>query len=188
MNKRQVILSLILLTTHSIFSASDLYQAIETGCQADILVAMKQGQGSEVQDETDDTPLMRAIAKQKSIEFITFLLEHHFNANYANSVGITPLMVAAKNGDKERASLLIAHNARVHSEDSEGLTPLLWAAWSLMHERQKQSPDKEKINLFRDTIKFLLSKGARRDHKDHARKSLVDYIGVDELNIILGRA
>mmetsp|Transcript_1841 Transcript_1841/g.3980 ORF Transcript_1841/g.3980 Transcript_1841/m.3980 type:complete len:195 (-) Transcript_1841:76-660(-) len=64
--------------------------------------------------------------------------------------GMTPLMLAAANGDMQACTLLLTHDACVNVVDEDGMTPLHFAATAGCY----------------DTCRLLLALGARRDALD----------------------
>lgn len=107
-----------------------------------------------------------------------------FNANSRGPDGITPLMIAAKNGNLDICQILIKMKADVNAKDKNGITPLLYAAEGgnleickllLLNGANINDSDKKSehvlikvaksknanINLFN----YLISKGAKVDIK-----------------------
>ena len=57
------------------------------------------------------------------------LLDHGADPNRSNKGGVTPVRLAAQNGDMALTTLLVEHGAEVNSRDSIGQFPLLWVAF-----------------------------------------------------------
>ena len=87
------------------------------------------------------------------------LSKSNIDLNRENSVGRTPLLLAAKNGLEKMTSLLLSKGANPDSRDDCGRTPLLYAA---------QIGHKEIVDL-------LLSKGANPDSRDICDRTPLSY-------------
>lgn len=102
----------------------------------------------EAQDKSGQTALFRAIqrghtdvvayllAAEKSIGLRYFMkiIGAPLPSNRANSLGVTPLMVAAENGYLEICSLLIQEGANLNAQTKKGTTAL-WLASYVGHEK-----------------------------------------------------
>jgi len=69
-------------------------------------------------------------AIQDQLEIATFLLESGANPNVVNRLGMTPLMLAAKNGRLIQAELMLQFKPDVSLKDYTGRGPLGWARQS----------------------------------------------------------
>jgi ankyrin repeat protein len=83
------------------------------------------------------TPTLPAVASPASVS-------SGADINARNNLGDTPLLDAAKEGEKDTAELLLAKGAAVDAKDNSGCTPLTWAA----------------IQGHRDVAELLLAHGA----------------------------
>lgn len=106
-----------------------------------------------------DTSLMRAV-KINDADRVRTLLYAHINADERNHDGMTPLTVAAENGNIEIIRLLIEEGkANVNLPSNYGVTPLIAATRA----------GKE------DAAKYLIEKGAKTDVRDNTGKTPISY-------------
>lgn len=67
-------------------------------------------------------------AQSGDLEMFEKALREGGDVNFANSLGVTPLIAAARFGNEEIARRLIEKGANVNARDAEGMTPLMFAA------------------------------------------------------------
>ncbi|XP_043944651.1 ankyrin repeat, SAM and basic leucine zipper domain-containing protein 1 isoform X1 [Protopterus annectens] len=67
--------------------------------------------------------------EEKIVKCVELLLSRNVNPNVSNSVLMTPLMLAAKEGYTQVITLLVAHGAEVNAQDINGYTALTWAVY-----------------------------------------------------------
>lgn len=67
-------------------------------------------------------------AQEGKLDELEIALREGADVNFANSLGVTPLIAAARYGKEEIARRLIAKGANVNARDAEGMTPLMFAA------------------------------------------------------------
>ncbi len=73
--------------------------------------------------------LVHELVKQNYTGMLTALIKAGFRGNIKDQDGITPLMVAAREGNKNIVEMLIAHSADVNEESNNGNTPLIRALY-----------------------------------------------------------
>jgi ankyrin repeat protein len=74
-------------------------------------------------DDGDATALHDAVLR-KCVAVAGFLLENGAGVNAPKTNGLTPLHLAARNGDMETIKLLLAHGANINAAASDGGTPM----------------------------------------------------------------
>lgn len=67
-------------------------------------------------------------AQEGDAEALEKALREGADVNFANSLGVTPLIAAARYGNEDIARQLVAKGANVNARDAEGMTPLMFAA------------------------------------------------------------
>jgi ankyrin repeat protein len=104
------------------FGQTPLWLAASQG-QSDVIdVLLGLGADLNAADQNGETPLMAAVVARNT-EVVRSLLAMGANPNLAESrYGLSPLHVAATNGDDEIADLLVAAGADVSATDQAGLT------------------------------------------------------------------
>ena len=80
------------------------------------------------EDISDVSADLFIYAKANRIQAIEQLLEDGANVSVTNNMELTPLHVAALNGNGDMAELFLAHGADINARDYYGLTPLHLAA------------------------------------------------------------
>ena len=75
-----------------------------------------------------EKPLLANVREDIDTEIISRLLNRGYSPNIADSLGRTPLMLAAGNGNPNTISVLLWHGANVSAKDSSGATALHYAA------------------------------------------------------------
>jgi len=111
---------------------------------------LKMGADIEAKDKEGKTAFVRVVEQAgkeggKEREVVEFLLKHEANLKASvKESGITPLLLAAMQGNKTMVELLLANGADVDEKDSKEYTPLMHAA--------------EKGHT--DLVKYLMEKGA----------------------------
>jgi ankyrin repeat protein len=98
-----------------------------------------------------DTPLTIAV-RNRSSNFVGFLLQHDADPDLADAKGNTPLTIATSLGWAEGIRLLLGHDAAVNSANRSGETALVLAV-------QARQPR---------LVKMLLEAGANPDLADRA--------------------
>lgn len=71
--------------------------------------------------------LLEAV-KSRQTGVVSAILKRVETVNFADGEGLTPLMIAARDGTLPIVKLLLAHGADCFSADRQGRTPLHWAA------------------------------------------------------------
>lgn len=79
------------------------------------------------------------IAAAKNTDMVILLVDHGANVNEFDNLGLTPLMVAAKNGNSDIVAFLLEHDADPNLRNKSG-----WNAYDFA----KMRGDKEVIDLF----------------------------------------
>jgi len=74
-------------------------------------------------DDANATALHDAVLR-KCVAVAGFLLDNGAEVNARKTNGLTPLHLAARNGDIETIKLLLAHNADINAAASDGGTPV----------------------------------------------------------------
>jgi len=104
---------------------------------------LEQGLDPNLKDSQGNTLLLRLLGASKHLkagchlpykehlhyfgtEYIHLILKHGADVTMANADGITPLHLAALNGDSELITLLLEKGAKPDAKDSLGKTPLDW--------------------------------------------------------------
>ena len=108
----------------------DIMDGARTGDLEIVSSAIAAGANVNVQEPgSGSTPLHFAVARGYS-NVVEALLERGCDPNLKNSVGMTPIMVAANQGRSELTMLLAtkAHGIDLNVGDQHGLTPLMHAA------------------------------------------------------------
>ncbi|KAL6617129.1 ankyrin repeat-containing domain protein [Neocallimastix sp. 'constans'] len=102
-------------------------------------------------------------------KIMELLLNHGANANDKNRSGVSLLMIACNNNQKDIAEMLINHGANIHDTDSFNATSLIFAC---------------RYNNV-DIIDLLVSKGANVNHQDENGCSpLIHAIREHNINIV----
>jgi ankyrin repeat protein len=144
-----------------------LFEEVEHESKTGILLALQEGASIKEQDERDDTVLMRAVDENKKIDFLRFLIGQGFSVNVANSHGVTPLMIAAKNGNANLILYLTSVHANVSHKDVDGMTALMWLAraWPIaLHKAELGHPQEYKN--YPEALHMLLESGAGCNEQD----------------------
>jgi len=95
-----------------------------------------------------ETDAFCTLIKQGNLEAVKGMIEAGADVN-KKSVGMTPLMYAARQNRVEIVKLLIANGANVKVKSNRGITALKYAEMSKAHDA---------FNLISDELKFLKSK------------------------------
>ena len=140
--------------------ASPLATAAET-CQKEVLVALLE-HGAEVnrQEPDGDTALIIASGYCKDGKIVQILLNAGANPNASDSVGYTPLINAADEGNERAAKKLIAAGADLNARDSDGETALVIA---------RDRPFRTKAH---DRVYALLLKASRKGAGKGAKEAV----------------
>lgn len=122
-------------------------------------------------DTTPAPVAMLDAAEDSDLKTAETLLKKNPNLAFTRDPdGWTPLLFAAKNGDKSMIQLLITYKSNINIRDGEGETPLHWAIMSLTPK---------------DSVKLLLANGADVNARDAEGKTplhlAVDYWWRDPL-------
>src|ERR1700722_14976586 len=133
-----------------------LWRAIAGGELSAAKALLEQGTNPDFRDDQGETLLTIAANEQYSAEKAILLLDHGASVNLANSVGDTPLMIAADRYQPAIVKALLDHGADPKAVDRAGNSVLMRAAAS------KHSWVEERTPL----IHLLLEKGADPGHKD----------------------
>ncbi len=126
------------------------------------------------QDESDITPLMRAVRDGQSGE-VKNLLKQKGDLEARDSWGWTALIYAAVRGDERAVKTLLDKGADVNAQSNQGLTPLMAAARS---QRDK-------------VVKLLIARGAdiqARDKNGNTALSLASRGGQTKTRGLLEKA
>lgn len=75
--------------------------------------------GVALDEKQSNIPLFSAVEAPDGCEMVKLLIEHGANVNAADEEGNTPLMEAAKNGNKEMVALLIDKGADIQAKNRE---------------------------------------------------------------------
>ncbi len=156
-----VILYSALIFSRGHLYAHDIFEAIEQESCEGVINALRLRPDLNIQDDTEDTPLLRAIRLNKSKAFIGYLLNNGFDINSANLFGITPLQMAVQCAHVELVEFLLSRGADVTRRDGNGDTVLSKVAlgWSVaVRDRQNDYCD-----CYLKIIKVLLEHGAEVD-------------------------
>jgi ankyrin repeat protein/beta-lactamase regulating signal transducer with metallopeptidase domain len=135
-----------------------LHVAVENGQDKAVGLLLAKGAAVEAKNAAGATALHVAATYRHSSDIVESLLNRGADVNSVDSEGQTPLHYAARRGDNETTveRLLIAKGADVNAKAAHGQTPAHLAA--MMNHR--------------DTVTFLLSKGA-----DISSIQLAAYLG-----------
>ena len=94
------------------------YTALHLAAQHDkpdvILTLLKHGANVDARNEEEDTPLLIAVAEEKSDRTIETLLKGGADIDAADSIGLTALDSAAVLGNERLVRLLLKHGAQAH--------------------------------------------------------------------------
>lgn len=120
----------------SIKSTTDLIEAAKKGNIEKMDSLLKQGASIDGNkgDYEDETPLIGAIMNNQP-KAILFLLEKGANVNATNGKNaerldnVTPLQLAAREGNEEIVKILINHGADINAKNIDGISPLQAAAY-----------------------------------------------------------
>ncbi len=85
-----------------------------------ILMLLKLGLNPNAPDARGNTPLHLAVAHTNTRVINTLLADPNVEVNVANNRGITPLMMAALNGDIDTIDRLVERGALLNLHDTEG--------------------------------------------------------------------
>ena len=126
----------------------------------------------DVRDNSGDTPLHRTMSdwfhrsestQDGRLDVAKFLLEHGADPDAKNDILETPLQEASYYGSVKGAQLMLEHGANIHARNQNGRT--------LLHQTLADLTDTfDTLDMFLDTIRFLLEHGADVDalDNDHA--------------------
>ncbi|HPB83818.1 MAG TPA: ankyrin repeat domain-containing protein [Spirochaetota bacterium] len=92
------------------------------------------------------TPLHRAVSTPRKLTDEDVRAMGTF-IHSRDSLGQTPLMIAALRGDSGGVSLLLRHGARRYARDSEGRSPLMFALYSGSAETVALLADRKSVNI-----------------------------------------
>ena len=122
-----------------------------------------------VRDNYGDTPLHQTMsrwyeqsesAQDGCLDAARFLLEHGADPDAKNNALETPLHRASFNGSVNGAQLMLEHGANIHTRSYNGRT--------LLHQTLAGLNDTyDTLDMFLDTIRFLLEHGADVDALDN---------------------
>lgn len=124
-----------------------------------LLAAVQRGSAEEVRgilksrEPADWYAALKLSISQNRLEIVQILLQYGADPNHAYEGGMTPLILAVMNGNREIIENLIRARARVGDADSRGLTALHHACYS-------NTPEYE------DIAAILLKAGAGYDRAD----------------------
>ena len=93
--------------------------------QESLLTLLKLGANIETVDFMGQTPLYYAI-RSNNRQFIDILIKR-CNLNHQDNNGVTPLMLAAKYGQKETLRVFLSKGANIYLKDKNGKTALDYA-------------------------------------------------------------
>ena len=89
-----------------------------------------RGADPSIPDDESETPLLFA-ARRGYTEIAALLLkDNRTDVNYANSVKVTPFLVACSSGDRSLCEMLLKHGADLTAKSSNLMTGLHFAAFS----------------------------------------------------------
>ena len=127
-----------------------LHYAALYGSPAAVDLLLRAGLDVNAEDSTGSTPLIYGAYDERKARL---LVEAHANANAANHLGQTPLLIASSaNGNDGTVKYLIAHGAKVDTANTFGITPVIAAGGFGGDE----------------TVRVLLEHGANVQAKDKA--------------------
>ena len=188
--------------------------AIKTGCDEFASIALEAGANQNITDENGRSLVMFSVMTGGRL--LRTLLEHGAKPDKPDSMGRTPLMIAAIDDEAEPEVMdtLLEFGADINAHDNRGLTPLMWAVVSadkdpnivipalirtggFMAEGWKiwsaflclAAAAKREIQL--DTIRRLIQKGADVNALDNKGMNAIMYAlmdGDDEAADILADA
>lgn len=95
--------------------------------------AIDAGANPNYIDSDGNTNLILGI--YHGIGVVKLLVENNTAVNKPDRKGVTPLMVACEQGDKEIIEYLISHEADINCQDEQGNTPLFYLAASTKDEQ-----------------------------------------------------
>eukprot|EP01060_Flectonema_neradi_P005453 TRINITY_DN13636_c6_g1_i1.p1 TRINITY_DN13636_c6_g1~~TRINITY_DN13636_c6_g1_i1.p1 ORF type:complete len:717 (+),score=145.78 TRINITY_DN13636_c6_g1_i1:68-2218(+) len=132
-----------------------LHQSVHTGSTEIARILISGGASVHKQDSQSKTPIRIAVEKG-FIQLTELLIEQGASVNVQDEhYGLTPLHVAAKNGDCDSITLLVKSNASIEARDHQCRTPL--------HHAAASSTD--------TAVELLLSLGAQIGTRDAVLRS-----------------
>ena len=121
---RHAIAYAVLLATAAVHANKELDKAIEDNNAAMVNLALKSGAKANSVDDDGETPLLRAVRKDKS-KALKSLLKHKADLNVVDSHGYGALHVAAAMGASRSLQVLMtAGLSPFEHSDVDGLAPL----------------------------------------------------------------
>jgi len=100
----------------------DEVQRIQPGSSLDTIRQLLE-QGADANMEKNESTLLSFAIKKDSTELVQLLLDHKARVNTpSGQFGMTPLMMAAMDGDLPMCALLIAKGANVRAQDGMGIS------------------------------------------------------------------
>jgi len=98
------------------------------GSNGGVLVLLKSGADPNITNISGQFPLLLASSRLK-VAVAEELLRHNANPNQAHDPsGLSPIHVAASNGNVRLLNLLISYNVNLHAKDDFGRTAMRFAA------------------------------------------------------------
>ena len=107
-------------------TATGIFEAVETGNRAAVVLYIKAKISTETRDNRGWTPLMRAAFHGRD-EILTLLIEHDADVNAIDLGGNSALHWAAFGGHINCIKQLIEHRANISASNYVGWTPLMQA-------------------------------------------------------------
>ncbi len=95
--------------------------------QNETVIKTVLGTNQRLIDSDGNTPLHIALDKKADTAVLSLLLSMNYPVNTRNREGITPLVIAAKNGMKEQVQLLIERGADIYLSDNSGESAVSYA-------------------------------------------------------------
>ena len=86
--------------------------------------------GLSYNDKNELGRTMFFAAGKSPIEAVEYMIEHGADPLVVDSIGVTPLHIAAQRGNTEIAEYLINLGIDVNKADDQGRTPLVWTLWT----------------------------------------------------------